>query len=162
MIDDRDRKILDILQENASVGVSDLANRVNLSISACSRRIQRLEEEGYIQRRVALVHRPLAGLPTTMFVIIRTARHSAEWLEQFRAAISDIPEIVEVHRMTGTIDYILKLVLPRVEAYDEIYKSLVEEVEFFDISASVSMGDVEIHYSSSNALHKVTSVAVSI
>ncbi|MDQ0996535.1 Lrp/AsnC family transcriptional regulator [Phyllobacterium ifriqiyense] len=139
MIDDRDRKILDILQENASVGVSDLANRVNLSISACSRRIQRLEEEGYIQRRVALVDRPLAGLPTTMFVIIRTARHSAEWLEQFRAAISDIPEIVEVHRMTGTIDYILKLVLPRVEAYDEIYKSLVEKVEFFDISASVSM-----------------------
>ncbi|MEJ1120141.1 Lrp/AsnC family transcriptional regulator [Phyllobacterium sp. CCNWLW109] len=139
MIDDRDRKILDILQENASVGVSDLANRVSLSISACSRRIQRLEEEGYIQRRVALVDRPLAGLPTTMFVIIRTARHSAEWLEQFRAAISDIPEIVEVHRMTGTIDYILKLVLPRVEAYDEIYKSLVEKVEFFDISASVSM-----------------------
>ncbi|MET3647533.1 Lrp/AsnC family transcriptional regulator [Phyllobacterium ifriqiyense] len=139
MIDDRDRKILDILQENASVGVSDLANRVNLSISACSRRIQRLEEEGYIQRRVALIDRPLAGLPTTMFVIIRTARHSAEWLEQFRAAISDIPEIVEVHRMTGTIDYILKLVLPRVEAYDEIYKSLVEKVEFFDISASVSM-----------------------
>jgi Lrp/AsnC family transcriptional regulator len=139
MIDDRDRKILDILQENASVGVSELADKVSLSISACSRRIQRLEEDGYIRRRVALVDRPLAGLPTTMFVIIRTARHSAEWLEQFRAAISDIPEIVEVHRMTGTIDYILKLVLPRVEAYDEIYKSLVEKVEFFDISASVSM-----------------------
>lgn len=139
MIDDRDRKILDILQENASVGVSDIADRVNLSISACSRRIQRLEEAGYIKRRVALVDRPLAGLPTTMFVIIRTARHSAEWLEQFRVAIADIPEIVEVHRMTGTIDYILKLVLPRVEAYDDIYRTLVEKVEFFDISASVSM-----------------------
>ena len=88
-------------------------------ISACSRRIQRLEEDGYIARRVVLLDRPLMGLPTTMFVIVRTARHSAEWLEQFRKAISDIPEIVEVHRMTGTIDYILKLVLPRVEAYDE-------------------------------------------
>jgi Lrp/AsnC family transcriptional regulator len=139
MLDGRDRKILDILQENASVGVSDIADRVSLSISACSRRIQRLEEVGYIKRRVALVDRPLAGLPTTMFVIIRTARHSAEWLEQFRVAIADIPEIVEVHRMTGTIDYILKLVLPRVEAYDDIYKTLVEKVEFFDISASVSM-----------------------
>ncbi len=139
MIDDRDRKILDLLQENAAVSISDLADKVSLSISACSRRIQRLEEEGYIKRRVVLVDRPLVGLPTTMFVIIRTARHSAEWLEQFRAAIADIPEIVEVHRMTGTIDYILKLVLPRVEAYDEIYKTLVEKVEFFDISAAVSM-----------------------
>ena len=86
-----------------------------------------------------LLDRAHAGLPTTMFVIVRTARHSAGWLEQFRAAIIDIPEIVEVHRMTGTIDYILKLVLPRVEAYDDIYKALVEKVEFFDISASVSM-----------------------
>lgn len=139
MLDDRDRKILDMLQENASLSVSDLADKVSLSISACSRRIQRLEDEGYITRRVVLLDRPLAGLPTTMFVIVRTARHSAEWLEQFRAAIIHIPEIVEVHRMTGTIDYILKLVLPRVEAYDEIYKALVEKVEFFDISASVSM-----------------------
>lgn len=139
MVDDRDRKILDMLQENASISVSDLADRVSLSVSACSRRIQRLEEDGYIKQRVALLDRPLAGLPTTMFVIVRTARHSAEWLEQFRTAINDIPEIVEVHRMTGTIDYILKLVLPRVEAYDEIYKALVEKVEFFDISASVSM-----------------------
>lgn len=139
MFDDRDRKILDLLQNDASLGVSELAERVNLSVSACSRRIQRLEEEGFIARRVVLLDRPLMGLPTTMFVIVRTARHSAEWLEQFRKAINDIPEIVEVHRMTGTIDYILKLVLPRVEAYDGIYRTLVERVEFFDISASVSM-----------------------
>jgi Lrp/AsnC family transcriptional regulator len=139
MFDDRDRKILDLLQNDASIGVSELAERVNLSVSACSRRIQRLEEEGFIARRVVLLDRPLMGLPTTMFVIVRTARHSAEWLEQFRKAINDIPEIVEVHRMTGTIDYILKLVLPRVEAYDGIYRTLVERVEFFDISASVSM-----------------------
>jgi Lrp/AsnC family transcriptional regulator len=139
MLDDRDRKILDLLQDNASLAVSDLAERVSLSLSACSRRIQRLEDEGYIVRRVVLLDRARAGLPTTMFVIVRTARHSAEWLEQFRAAIIDIPEIVEVHRMTGTFDYILKIVLPRVEAYDDIYKTLVEKVEFFDISASVSM-----------------------
>ncbi|MRG56710.1 winged helix-turn-helix transcriptional regulator [Phyllobacterium sp. SYP-B3895] len=139
MFDDRDRKILDLLQNDASLGVSELAERVNLSVSACSRRIQRLEEEGFIARRVVLLDRPLMGLPTTMFVIVRTARHSAEWLEQFRKAINDIPEIVEVHRMTGTIDYILKLVLPRVEAYDGIYRTLVERVEFFDLSASVSM-----------------------
>ncbi|MDR6634547.1 Lrp/AsnC family transcriptional regulator [Phyllobacterium sp. 1468] len=139
MLDDRDRKILNLLQDNASLAVSDLADRVSLSISACSRRIQRLEDDGYISKRVVLLDRERAGLPTTMFVIVRTARHSAGWLEQFRAAIIDIPEIVEVHRMTGTIDYILKLVLPRVEAYDDIYKALVEKVEFFDISASVSM-----------------------
>ncbi|MCO4315863.1 Lrp/AsnC family transcriptional regulator [Phyllobacterium sp. 21LDTY02-6] len=139
MIDDRDRKILHLLQQNAAMPVTDLAERVSLSVSACSRRVQRLEDEGYISRRVALLDRAAAGLPTTMFVIVRTARHSAEWLEQFRAAVLEIPEIVEVHRMTGTIDYILKIVLPRVEAYDAIYKALVEKVEFFDISASVSM-----------------------
>ena len=139
MLDDRDRRLMDLLQADASLPVSELADRVNLSVSACSRRIQRLEDEGFITRRVVLLDRPLMGLPTTMFVIVRTARHSAEWLEQFRKAINDIPEIVEVHRMTGTIDYILKLVLPRVEAYDGIYKTLVEKVEFFDISASVSM-----------------------
>jgi len=139
MLDERDCRLLDLLQGDASLAVSELAERVHLSVSACSRRIQRLEEEGFIDRRVVLLDRPLMGLPTTMFVIVRTARHSAEWLEQFRKAINDIPEIVEVHRMTGTIDYILKLVLPRVEAYDDIYKTLVERVEFFDISASVSM-----------------------
>jgi Lrp/AsnC family transcriptional regulator len=139
MLDDRDRKILVLLQEDAALAVSDLAERVSLSISACSRRIQRLEDDGYIARRVVLLDRALAGLPTTMFVIVRTARHSADWLEQFREAIMDVPEIVEVHRMTGTFDYILKLALPRVEAYDDIYKALIERVEFFDMSASVSM-----------------------
>lgn len=139
MLDARDRRILDLLQADATLAVTDIAERVSLSVSACSRRIQRLDEDGYIGRRVALLDRKAMGLPTTVFVMIRTAKHAADWLEQFRAVVLAIPEIVEVHRMTGTIDYILKLVLPRVEAYDEVYKRLVDRIEFFDISASISM-----------------------
>lgn len=139
MLDARDRRILELLQSDATLAVTDIAARVSLSVSACSRRIQRLDEDGYIGQRVALLDRKAMGLPTTVFVMIRTAKHAADWLEQFRATVSAIPEIVEVHRMTGTIDYILKLVLPRVEAYDEVYKRLVNEIEFFDISASISM-----------------------
>lgn len=139
MIDDRDRRILDILQNDASISVTDLAERVALSVSACSRRIQRLEESGYIARRIVVLDRERMGVPTTLFALIKTAHHSDEWTESFRRAISDIPEIVEAHRLTGNYDYILKIVLPRVEHYDVIYKRIVRRIELFDVSASISM-----------------------
>jgi Lrp/AsnC family transcriptional regulator len=139
MIDDRDRRILDILQDDAGISVTDLAERVALSVSACSRRIQRLEESGYIARRIVVLDRERMGVPTTLFALIKTAHHSDEWTESFRRAISDIPEIVEAHRLTGNYDYILKIVLPRVEHYDVIYKRIVRRIELFDVSASISM-----------------------
>ncbi len=79
------------------------------------------------------------GVPTTVFAMIKTAHHSDEWIEAFRRAISDIPEIVEAHRLTGNYDYIVKVVLPRVEHYDVVYKQIVRKVELFDVSASISM-----------------------
>ena len=139
MLDDRDRKILARLQSDAGVAVSDLAAAVHLSVSACSRRIQRLEEEGYIRSRRAVLDRALMGVPTTVFALIKTSRHSDDWLDAFRKAIADIPEIVEAHRLTGNHDYILKVVLPRVEHYDVIYKQIIRQVELFDVSASISM-----------------------
>ena len=139
MLDDRDRKILDLLQADAGISVSDLAERVSLSVSACSRRIQRLEESGYIARRIVVLDREKMGVPTTVFALIKTAHHSDEWIETFRRAISDIPEIVEAHRLTGNHDYIVKVVLPRVEHYDVVYKQIVRKVELFDVSASISM-----------------------
>lgn len=139
MLDERDRKILIALQEDASVSIAELAERVALSVSGCSRRIQRLEEAGYIARRIAVLDRGRLGVPTTVYALVKTAHHSDEWMELFRRTIAGIPEIIEAHRLTGHYDYILKLALPRVEHYDEIYKQLVRKVELFDVSASISM-----------------------
>ena len=139
MLDERDRRILDLLQTDASISVSELAGRGALSVSACSRRIQRLEDDGYIARRIVVLDRSRMGVPSTLYALIKTAHHSDDWIEIFRKAISDIPEIVEAHRLTGNYDYILKIVLPRVEHYDVIYKQIVRRVELFDVSASISM-----------------------
>ena len=143
MLDDRDRRILDMLQKDAGISVTDLAERVALSVSACSRRIQRLEETGYIARRIVVLDRERMGVPTTVFALVKTAHHSDEWTESFRRIISDIPEIVEAHRLTGNHDYILKIVLPRVEHYDVIYKQIVRKLELFDVSASISMEELK-------------------
>ena len=144
MLDDRDRKLLSLLQLNAETPVADLATAVALSPSACSRRIARLRDEGYISGCAMLLNRRQVGLPTTVFVIVRTAQHSQGWLKAFHEAVAGIPEIVEVHRLTGNFDYILKLVLPDVEHYDVIYKQLVSKVELFDMSAYISMETVKV------------------
>jgi Lrp/AsnC family transcriptional regulator len=139
MLDDRDRKILESLQIDAGIAVTELAESVNLSISACSRRIQRLEADGYIIGRRVAVDAARIGLPTTVFALIKTARHSDEWVAAFHTAIARIPEIVEAHRLTGNYDYILKIALPSVEYYDVIYKQIIRQVELFDMSAAISM-----------------------
>ncbi|QYA11379.1 Lrp/AsnC family transcriptional regulator [Rhizobium sp. AB2/73] len=143
MLDERDRKILEVLQADAGISVTELADRVALSVSACSRRIQRLEESGHIARRIVVLDREKMGVPTTVYAMIKTAHHADEWIESFRRVIGDIPEIVEAHRLTGNYDYILKIVLPRVEHYDVIYKQLVRKVELFDVSASISMEELK-------------------
>lgn len=143
MLDERDRKILSLLQADAERPVNDIAASVALSPSACSRRIARLKEDGFIARTTAELDRFKMGLPTTVFVIVRTGSHAADWLEKFHLAVSAIPEIVEVHRLTGNFDYILKIVLPDVEHYDAVYKQLVSRIELFDMSAYISMETVK-------------------
>ncbi|WP_062115165.1 Lrp/AsnC family transcriptional regulator [Aureimonas sp. AU40] len=143
MLDDRDHQLLTLLQDDADRSVAELAERLALSPSACSRRIQRLKDEGYIARRVALVDRRRINLPTTIFVLVKTARHEKGWLEEFHQAVNAIPEIVEVHRLTGNVDYILKIVLPNVEHYDTTYKRLVSKVSLADMSAFISMETVK-------------------
>ena len=139
MLDDRDRKILDALQIDAEASLSDLAQRIHLSPSACSRRVARLREEGYIARTVALVDRTRLNLAATVFVMIRTQYHTHDWLERFRAAQADIPEIVEVHRLAGNLDYIIKIVVRDIAHYDTIYKRLVSRIDLSDVSAYISM-----------------------
>lgn len=139
MLDHRDRKILSLLQADADMPLAQIADRVVLSPSACSRRIARLKADGYIAKQVAVLDRRRMNVPTTVFVIVKTAHHSPDWLDQFRTAVAGIPEIIEVHRLTGAFDYILKIALPNVEHYDVIYKELVHKIELFDVSAYISM-----------------------
>lgn len=142
-MDPRDRRILDALQADASIAVADLADQVGLSASACWRRIKSLEDEGVISRRVALIDRRRANVPMTVFVGVRTSRHSMEWLEAFRQAIADIPEIVEAYRLTGEMDYLLRLVVPSVEVYDSVYKTLISRLDFTDVSSFISMEELK-------------------
>lgn len=138
-MDHIDRKILDLLQIDATLSVADLGERVGLSNGPCWRRVKRLEDEGYITRRVALLDRVKANVSMTVFVMIRTSRHSAEWLEMFRQAIESIPEIIGAWRLTGQEDYLLHIVVPDVSSYDDVYKRMIAKLEFADISASISM-----------------------
>ena len=138
-----DRKIIDILQADATVAVATIAEQVGLSAAPCWRRIKRLEDDGVIKRRVALIDRRKANVPMTLFVSVRTTRHAVQWLEDFRRVITDIPEIVEAWRLTGEVDYLLRIVVPDVDAYDAVYKRLINRLEFADISSAIAMEEMK-------------------
>jgi len=138
-----DRKILDILQVDATVPVATIADKVGLSAAPCWRRIKRMEDDGVIKRRVALVDRRKAKVPMTLFVSVRTTRHAVQWVEDFRRVISDVSEIVEAWRLTGEVDYLLRIVVPDVDAYDAVYKRLINRLEFADVSSAIAMEEIK-------------------
>lgn len=139
-LDSIDWAILGVLQEDASVPVHEVGDRVGLSSNACWRRIKRLEESGIIARRVALLDAAKLGLATTVFVAIRTQRHDPAWLEAFSAGVAGIEEISECHRMAGDVDYLLKIVVRDIAHYDRIYRKLIAAVpDIADVSSSFSM-----------------------
>lgn len=139
VIDQTDLRILDALQRDSTLSVAELAELANLSSSPCWRRVQRLEEDGFVMGRVALLDPVRVNVGTTVFVAVKTAQHTPRWLMQFRDAILEIPEVVEVHRMSGQIDYLLKVLVPDIPSYDVIYKKLISRVDLFDVSSSFSM-----------------------
>ena len=142
-LDPKDLRILEILQRDAMTPVTEIAERVGLSTTPCWRRIQKLEAEGVIRRRVALLDPAALNVPVSVFVAVRTSRHSAEWLEQFRQALEGIPEIVEAYRMSGEIDYLLRVVVPDIAGYDAVYKRLIERIELADVTSSFSMEEMK-------------------
>jgi Lrp/AsnC family transcriptional regulator len=142
-VDSIDRRILDLLQEDCTTPVNQIAEKVGLSAAPCWRRIKRLEDEGVIRRRVALVDRRRMNVPMTLFVSIRATRHANHWLDEFRTAIRDIPEIVEAWRLTGDVDYMLRIVVPDIDAYDAVYKKLIQRLEFADISSAIAMEELK-------------------
>jgi len=135
-VDRIDKKILGLLQHDASLSAEAIGEKVGLSKAPCWRRIQRLTESGVIQRTVALLDPQLVNLKTTVFVMVKTASHSPGWIERFAKAVQKIPEVTELHRMSGDVDYLLRIVVPDIVGYDAVYKKMIAAVEMFDVSAS--------------------------
>ena len=138
-MDRTDRKILGILQADATTPLGRIADTVGLSTTPCWRRIQKLEEAGVIRRRVALLDPESLNLGVTIFVAIRTTQHTDDWLTQFRNATTDIPEILEIYRLSGAIDYLMKVMVPDIKSYDDVYKRLIRRVEIADVTSMIAM-----------------------
>ena len=142
-MDSIDKKILAIQQLDSTIAVAAIAERVGLSATACWRRIQNLEKSGVIRRRVALLDAKSLGVGVTVFVSLKTSKHSQEWLETFAAHVAAIDEIVEFYRMSGDVDYLLKVVVPDIAGFDAVYKRLIAVVDFSDVSSSFAMEEIK-------------------
>ncbi len=142
-LDEMDRKILAILQRDCTLPVAEVGRAVGLSTTPCWRRIQKLEESGVIARRVALLDPKKVNAGVTVFVTISTSQHSQDWLDRFHEAIQEFPEVVEFYRMSGQVDYLLRVVVPDIESYDAFYKRLIARIELTDVSSSFAMEQIK-------------------
>jgi Lrp/AsnC family transcriptional regulator len=138
-VDRIDRNILKILQDDSTIPIAEIGRRIGLSTTPCWRRIQTLEETGVIRKRVAVVDPASVNLSTTVFVSIRTDNHGVEWTRRFSEMVQTFPEIVETYRMSGEVDYLLRVVVPDIAAYDAFYKRFIQKVELHDVSSSFAM-----------------------
>lgn len=142
-MDRTDLKILAILQEDASIPVAEIAKRVNLSQTPCWRRIQKLEASGVITGRVALLDPDAIGAGITVFVEVVTGDHSAEWLARFADQVQAMPEVMEVYRMAGDVDYLLRVVVGSMTVFDEFYKKLIGEVPLRNVTSRFALERVK-------------------
>jgi Lrp/AsnC family transcriptional regulator len=142
-LDKIDLQILALLQQDASLPVGEIAEKVRLSVTPCWRRIQRLEAEGIIRKRVALLDAAKLNVGVTVFVAVKAARHNQEWFEKFNAAVLKIPEVVEFYRMSGDMDYLLRVIVPDIAGYDAVYKKLIKTADLFDVSSSFAMEQIK-------------------
>ena len=142
-MDSFDVKILQTLQDDAAITVGELAERIGLSPTPCWRRVQKLEASGVLRGRVALLDAEKINCGVTVVVRVNTNQHNREWLERFAAAVAAIEEITEVYRLSGDIDYILKIVVPDIARYDEVYQRLIAAADFADVSSSFVMETIK-------------------
>jgi Lrp/AsnC family transcriptional regulator len=138
-----DRKILAVLQENAALSVAEIGSRVGLSSTPCWKRIQRLEADGVIQKRVALVDQDKIGLGVTVFVSVETGDHSGDWLDRFAKVVGAMPEVMEFYRMAGDVDYMLRVVVPDIAGYDGFYKRLIAAVPLSNVTSRFAMEKIK-------------------
>lgn len=156
-MDKKDREILRLLQEDATISLNDLAVKVNLTPTPCWRRIQKLQADGIIRKQVILCDANKLNLGLTTFVTIRTSQHNEAWMKRFVDGATSIPEIVEIYRLSGDADYLLKIVVPDIARYDSVYKRLIRSVELLDVSSAFAMETIKcttalpLDYSTSDA-----------
>ncbi|MET0267241.1 MAG: Lrp/AsnC family transcriptional regulator [Duganella sp.] len=142
-LDKYDAAILAALQTDATLSIAALSEKVGLSSTPCWKRVKRLEEEGYIESRVTIVNRRKVGLPVTVYVSVRTGQHDAKWLDRFAAAVMALPEVQEFHRMSGDVDYLLKVVTTDIAGYDAFYKRLIKIGHLTGVSSAFSMEQIK-------------------
>jgi Lrp/AsnC family transcriptional regulator len=142
-MDTIDRKILAVLQEDASLSVAEIGQRVGLSSTPCWKRIQRLEADGVILKRVALVDADKIGLGITVFVSVETNDHSGEWLNRFAEEVGAMPEVMEFYRMAGDVDYMLRVVVRDIQGYDAFYKRLIAAIPLKNVTSRFAMEKIK-------------------
>ncbi|NHZ92102.1 winged helix-turn-helix transcriptional regulator [Massilia sp. CCM 8733] len=142
-LDKYDCAILAALQADGTLSIAGLSEKVGLSSTPCWKRVKRLEEEGYIQSRVSIINRDKVGLPVTVFVSVRTTEHDEKWLTRFAAAVIALPEVMEFHRMSGDVDYLLKVVTTDIGGYDRFYKKLIKTAHISGVSSAFSMEQIK-------------------
>jgi Lrp/AsnC family transcriptional regulator len=138
-----DRKILAVVQEDASLSVAEIGQRVGLSSTPCWKRMQRLEAEGVIQRRVAIIDSDKIGLGVNVFVSIETGDHSNEWLKRFADVVQAMPEVMEFYRMAGDVDYMLRVIVTDIAGYDAFYKKLIATVPLKNVTSRFAMEKIK-------------------
>ena len=138
-----DRKILNVVQQDSSLSVAEIGQRVGLSSTPCWKRIQRMESEGVIQKRVALVDQDKIGLGVTVFVSIETGDHSQEWLDKFADVVKAMPEVMEFYRMAGDVDYMLRVVVTDIQNYDGFYKKLITTAPLKNVTSRFAMEKIK-------------------
>ena len=143
MLDKMDCDILAILQRDCTMPVAEIGRQVGLSTTPCWRRIQKMEDRGIVQRRVALLDSKKINTGVTVFVSISTSQHEQKWLDRFHEVIQKFPEVVEFYRMSGQVDYLLRVVVPDIERYDIFYKKLISSIELSNVSSSFAMEQIK-------------------
>ncbi len=142
-MDDVDKKILSLLQVNADIPVAELSKKVNLSSTPCWLRINKLYKQGYIKKKVAVIDRAKINLSTVAFVQIRTSQHNMNWSKKFIEGVKEMDEVVEFYRLSGTTDYLLKVLVPSIDKFDEFYKKLTDKIDLSDVTTSFSMEELK-------------------
>jgi len=142
-MDDIDKKILSLLQINADIPVAELSKKVNLSSTPCWLRINKLYKQGYIKKKVAVIDRAKINLSTVAFVQIRTSQHNMNWSKKFIEGVKEMDEVVEFYRLSGTTDYLLKVLVPSIDKFDAFYKKLTDKIDLSDVTTSFSMEELK-------------------
>ncbi len=142
-MDGIDKKILSLLQTNADIPVAELSKKVNLSSTPCWLRISKLYKQGYIKKKVAVIDRNKINLSTVAFVQIRTSQHNMAWSKKFIDGVKEMDEVVEFYRLSGTTDYLLKVLVPSIGKFDEFYKKLTDKIDLSDVTTSFAMEEIK-------------------